>query len=325
MVDRLYGGDLVDRCGWQTVWGWHDRCVSSLAPGAREHRGGDAHRAAGLRAGFFRPLLDIDARPSSPPPHRSSLRRSSRRCPPPGRCTRVEPTVYAAITPDAARASNALVPLATGRIAPARPFTFTGTPADRSTALTCLTAAVLYEAGDDPEGERAVAQVVLNRLRHPVFPKTVCGVIFQGADRKTGCQFTFACAGSLDRPPNPDAWKHAKAIADAALSGTVFKPVGTATHYHTDWVVPYWRDTLTKIAIVHTQIFYLWPGAWGLPPAFVGVAQAPEQLDPRLVPLADPVPLSIDPAILSVAPDAITAPGGLTASGLTGQGCSVLN
>ena len=268
--------------------------VSGLVFAARSWTSARVHRPAAVPSITKTQLSSV---PTAPPPI-------------------VEPTVYAAITPDAARASNALVAIAKGKIAPARPFTFTGTPADRSTALTCLTAAVLYEAGDDPEGERAVAQVVLNRLRHPVFPKTVCGVIFQGADRKTGCQFTFACDGSIDRPPNPDAWKRAKAIADAALSGTVFKPVGTATHYHTDWVVPYWRDTLTKIAIVHTQIFYRWPGAWGLPPAFVGIAQAPEQLDPRLVALADPVPLSIDPATLSAAPGAIAAPGGGNAPGL---------
>jgi spore germination cell wall hydrolase CwlJ-like protein len=216
----------------------------------------------------------------------------------------VEPTVLAQITPDAARASNAAMPFASGPIAPARPFTFTGPAADRSIAQTCLAAAVLYEAGDDPEGERAVAQVVLNRVRHPAFPKTVCGVIFQGADHKSGCQFTFACDGAIDRPPNPAAWTRARAIADAALSGSVFKPVGTATHYHTDWVVPYWRDTFDKVAVVHTQIFYRWPGAWGSPRAFVGIAQLPEQLDPRLSALAGPVPLSVDPTALGDTPAA---------------------
>ncbi len=249
--------------------------VGALVFLARSHQASVTHRAALARIAASAPREQV---PTTPPPI-------------------VEPTVYAAITPDAARTSNAAVPIAKGSIAPARPFIYGGSAADRSTALTCLSAAVLYEAGDDPAGERAVAQVVLNRLRHPVFPKTVCGVIFQGADRKTGCQFTFACDGSIDRPPNPAAWKRARAIADAALAGFVDKPVGTATHYHTDWVVPYWRDTLTKIAVVHTQIFYRWPGAWGLPGAFVGTAQAPEQLDRRLVALADPVPLPLDPAV----------------------------
>lgn len=207
----------------------------------------------------------------------------------------IEPTIYAAMSPDAARLSNAAMPLAKGPVASARPFIFEGLPADRANALTCLTAAIVYEAGDDPPGERAVAQVVLNRLRHPVFPKAVCDVIFQGSDRQTGCQFTFTCDGALDRPPNPAAWARAKAIADAALSGFVFRPVGTATHYHTDWVVPYWRDTLDKIAIVHSQIFYRWPGPWGMPRAFTGVARPPERLDPRLVAYAGP-PLASAPA-----------------------------
>jgi len=204
----------------------------------------------------------------------------------------IAPVVFADIQPDDARASNAAVPLVTGRIAPAPAFLFEGTPADRSSAETCLAAAAWYEAGDDPDGERAVVQVVLNRVRHPAFPKTVCGVVFQGSERATGCQFTFTCDGSLARKPGTAAWDRAKSIADAALRGHVFKPVGTATHYHTDWVVPYWRDTLDKIAIVHTQIFYRWKGGWGLPRTFVGQLQPFEILDPRLVALAGPEQLT---------------------------------
>ena len=99
---------------------------------------------------------------------------------------------------------------------------------------------MVYEAGDDPAGQRAVAQVVLNRVRHPAFPKTVCGVVFEGQDRTTGCQFTFSCDGALTRwSPSPALWTAARQIATAALTGTVYRPVGYATHYHTDWVVPY--------------------------------------------------------------------------------------
>ena len=200
----------------------------------------------------------------------------------------VQPTVLADLTTDQARASNAAIPDAAGKPPLPAHFVYAGTANDREAALTCLAAAALYEAGDDRAGEQAVAQVVLNRLRHPVFPKTVCGVVFQGSDRATGCQFTFTCDGAIDRPPRPEAWRRARAIADAALSGFVDTAVGTATHYHTDWVVPYWRDTLTKLAKVGTQIFYRWPGAWGNPRAFVGQPQAFERLDPRLVPLAGP-------------------------------------
>ncbi|RZM07632.1 MAG: cell wall hydrolase, partial [Sphingomonas sp.] len=150
----------------------------------------------------------------------------------------------------------------------ARPFLFAGGPDDLARATDCLAAAVLYEAGDDTVGEQAVAQVILNRLRHPAFPKTVCGVVFEGSERTTGCQFTFACDGALTRRPSEPGWKRAREIATAALAGSVYKPVGYATHYHTDWVVPYWQSSLDKVAAVHTHLFFRWTGWWGTPAAF---------------------------------------------------------
>ena len=87
-----------------------------------------------------------------------------------------------------------------------RPFDLSDSdPLDRRRALLCLTQAVYYEAGFEPlEGRRAVAQVVLNRMRHPAFPKSVCGVVYQGA-RDPVCQFSFVCDGSLYRAPG--AWR----------------------------------------------------------------------------------------------------------------------
>jgi hypothetical protein len=198
----------------------------------------------------------------------------------------IEPLVLLEMTPDRARAINAAIPFIAGRIAPARPFLLAGTPADRESALTCLAAAVWYEAGDDPVGQRAVAQVVLNRVRHPAYPKTVCGVVFQGSERQTGCQFTFTCDGAMIRTPSAEAWQRARGIAEKALNGAVEKVVGTATHYHTDWVVPYWSGSLDKIAEVHTHLFFRWPGWWGQPGAFSGRYAGGEVLDPRLVKLA---------------------------------------
>jgi spore germination cell wall hydrolase CwlJ-like protein len=194
----------------------------------------------------------------------------------------VPPAILADETPDQARASNAAVPLAPGPPPVASPFHYAGTIDDRDAAEACLTVAVLFEAGDDPPGEQAVAQVVLNRVRHPAFPKTVCGVIFQGSERKTGCQFTFTCDGSLARAQSALALKRARTIAHDALTGTVDKEVGTATHYHTDWVVPYWRSSLEKIAIVHTQIFYRWPGTWGTRAVLAGRIEPGERPDSRL-------------------------------------------
>lgn len=216
-----------------------------------------------------------------------------------------EPTLRADLTPEQARASNATVPIVTGRLAAAAPYVFAGIAEDRVAATTCLAAAVLYEAGDDRIGEQAVAQVVLNRVRHPAFPKTVCGVVFQGSERSTGCQFTFTCDGALARPPQPAAWSRAQAIAMRALSGFVCDAVGTATHYHADYVVPYWRDSLQKIAQVHAHIFYRWPGRSGQPAPLAARGEHGEALSPMLAALA-----GVDPgaaARLAGADDATTS------------------
>ncbi len=181
----------------------------------------------------------------------------------------VEPVKFVELAPEDARAFNATVPFSTLPNPAARPFRFAGSLEDRERATDCLAAGVLYEAGDDAVGERAVAQVVLNRLRHPAFPKTVCGVVFEGAERSTGCQFTFTCDGAMTRwKPSEAGWKRARAIAASALSGSVYKPVGHSTHYHTDWVVPYWQSSLDKVAAVGTHLFFRWSGWWGTPPAF---------------------------------------------------------
>jgi spore germination cell wall hydrolase CwlJ-like protein len=181
-----------------------------------------------------------------------------------------EPLKFVEIAPQDAVALNAAVPVSTLPNPAARPFVLrAASSADRERALQCLTQAVYYEAAIEPlDGQRAVAQVVLNRVRHPAYPNSVCGVVYQGAERSTGCQFTFTCDGSLARTPNAGLWRQARQIAEAALAGKVFKPVGWATHYHTNWVVPYWSSSLVKAALVGTHIFYRWTGGWGTGPAF---------------------------------------------------------
>jgi len=129
------------------------------------------------------------------------------------------------LAPGDARARNLQVAFAPRAGDVARPFDFIGSEVDRARAVECLATAALYEAGDDITGQQAVAQVVLNRVRHPAFPGTVCGVVWQGT-------------------------------------------VGLATHYHTDWVYPYWSPSLRKLAKVGTHLFFGWPGTWGGPKAF---------------------------------------------------------
>jgi hypothetical protein len=193
---------------------------------------------------------------------------AARKPPPADIVPTVLPMTLAPVERDDAVAANARVPFVLRNVVPAAPFQFGGSDIDRARARDCLAAAVLYEAGDDSGGQRSVAQVVLNRARHPAFPKSVCGVVFQGSERKTGCQFTFTCDGALNRRYSDGAWDRARTVADAALLGNVDTRVGLATHYHTDWVRPYWSDSLDKIAQVDTHLFFRWPGFWGRPGAF---------------------------------------------------------
>jgi hypothetical protein len=157
----------------------------------------------------------------------------------------------------AARALNAQVPFALAPLRRAPPFLFGGSLEDRARAADCLAAAAYYEAGTDAAGQRAVIQVVLNRVRNPAYPHSVCGVVFQGAERSTGCQFTFTCDGSMARRrPSASAWQHAQQAASTALDGYADGAVGHATHYHTDWVHPYWSRSLDKVAVVSTHLFF---------------------------------------------------------------------
>lgn len=173
----------------------------------------------------------------------------------------------------------------------ARSLPSAGTALDRMRALTCLTQAVYYEAASEPDaGQRAVAQVVLNRVAHPAFPKTVCGVVYQGSDRPTGCQFTFTCDGALARIPNRLFWERAQNVARAALAGYVYAPVGLATHYHTIAVHPYWADSLAFLGTIGAHRFYRLGGPAGSAATFNVAAYRGGE------PAAAPLPRSLTPA-----------------------------
>ena len=188
-----------------------------------------------------------------------------------------------------AKVINAALPFANAPLHSAQRFVLSGGATDEQRALLCLAQAVYYEAGYEPlGGRRAVAQVVLNRMRHPAFPKSVCGVVYQGAGSGT-CQFTFVCDGALYRRPAPDAWHQAEQIARDALAGYVEKSVGEATHYHADYVAPRWAPLLAKVAAIGQHIFYRWPGAWGQPAAFTG-RYIGEPRDPLTMRPAPPAP-----------------------------------
>lgn len=196
-----------------------------------------------------------------------------------------EPLEFQAVPPETAQAMNAARPDYVGDIVAARAFSLPGSGAKDGAAeraLDCLAAAIYYEARSESlQGQRAVAQVVLNRVRDPLFPASVCGVVFQGSERVTGCQFSFTCDGSMAIPPRQAVWDRVRAVARAALAGYVETSVGLATHYHTQWVVPVWRTDLVKLRTIGAHIFYGWKGrqvsANGLRTSYAG-------FEPLLIP-----------------------------------------
>lgn len=208
-----------------------------------------------------------------------------------------EPQAFKPLTTSDALAENAARPLAARPLEVAPPFVLTGDQANWDKAANCLALANYYEAASEGDaGMRAVSQVVLNRMRHPAFPHSVCDVVFQGAERPTGCQFTFTCDGSLRRPPVAALLARARRVAEEALRGRVEVSVGMATHYHANFVVPYWADSLDKLRTVGSHIFYVWRGSPGNRAAFRGIyAGEPAELA---------FPGLADGADAAVAPDA---------------------
>ena len=168
-----------------------------------------------------------------------------------------------------AQSRNALIPLVAGTHAGLNAYSpFAAGSETYSTALKCMTQAVYYEAANESEtGKRGVAQVVMNRMRHPAYPNSVCGVVYQGVNARV-CQFSFTCDGALLRKPLQRQWSESLQVAKDALAGKQLPEVGTATHYHADYVVPKWAFTLEKLKVIGTHIFYRFPGRAGRSAAF---------------------------------------------------------
>jgi spore germination cell wall hydrolase CwlJ-like protein len=124
----------------------------------------------------------------------------------------------------------------------------------------CLAQAIYYEArGESRQGQMAVAEVVANRTRSDYYPNTVCGVVYQGSERVTGCQFSFTCDGSLKSRPRGAAWREANAISAQVLMGMVRPVTHRATHYHTVAIDPYWSASLVETARIGAHVFYRSP------------------------------------------------------------------
>ena len=217
----------------------------------------------------------------------SRFRQLGRSAPTAGSITVALPNLVRPLTPEQAVEQNLERPFDAAPDAPAQKFELKADDGSRHRALECLAQAIYYEAATEgPDGQRAVAQVVLNRMHHPGFPPTVCGVVYQGSELPTGCQFTFTCDGSLARTPLPAIWAQAKRIASEALDGRVDPAVGHATHYHADYVVPYWADSLLKQVQIGHHIFYRLRGSLGSSAAF---SQRYAGMEPNLPPPASTV------------------------------------
>lgn len=128
----------------------------------------------------------------------------------------------------------------------------------RLTEADCLARAIYFEARSESEvGQLAVAKVVLNRVKDPAYPKSICQVVYQGSQRPNACQFSFACDGISDEPKQREAWKKSKQIASRALAGDQsIQILGAATYYHADYVTPKWSSSFKRLIKIGRHIFY---------------------------------------------------------------------
>jgi spore germination cell wall hydrolase CwlJ-like protein len=126
---------------------------------------------------------------------------------------------------------------------------------------SCLAQAIYYEARSESRvGQLAVADVVLNRVASPIYPDSICGVVYQGSERTDRrCQFTFTCDGSMKLRLNKRKWTEAEELAGAILAGLRVPVSRNATHYHADYVLPDWAAKLTPTATIGTHKFYRFP------------------------------------------------------------------
>ncbi len=131
---------------------------------------------------------------------------------------------------------------------------------DDASERKCLAQAIYFEARSEPRiGQVAVADVVLNRVASPLYPNTICGVVYQGSERRTGCQFSFTCDGSMDIRLNKRKWEASQQLAGAVLAGLRAPVSRNATHYHANYVNPYWAPRMTPTATIGTHKFYRFP------------------------------------------------------------------
>jgi spore germination cell wall hydrolase CwlJ-like protein len=127
------------------------------------------------------------------------------------------------------------------------------------TQTQCLADAMYYEArGEGVVGEKAVAEVVYNRVHSRLFPRTICGVVYEGAHLSTGCQFSFTCDGEMHSAKSHEDWIRARVLAAAIVSGVIKLGDETdgAIAYHATYVDPDWGSNLVRTVRIGNHVFY---------------------------------------------------------------------
>lgn len=151
--------------------------------------------------------------------------------------------------------------------APVTDFTVTRDTSGKEVSdkeLWCLATAIYFEArGESYRGQVAVAQVVLNRVKHRLYPDTICGVVFQNQNRRNACQFSFACDGRPERVTDTASWEQAQEIARGTVQGNLYlSEVGYATHYHASYVYPAWAPRMKRLTKIGLHVFYQFKRGW---------------------------------------------------------------
>ncbi len=132
-----------------------------------------------------------------------------------------------------------------------------GSPANGDAEWRCLAEAIYFEARGEPvAGQVAVGEVVLNRVDNNRYPDRVCAVVHQGTGDLHACQFSYTCDGIRDVVSEQTAWTVAGRIARRLMDGAPRTLTADATHYHADYVDPYWAKVYPQTARVGRHIFY---------------------------------------------------------------------
>jgi len=134
--------------------------------------------------------------------------------------------------------------------------------------INCLALNIYFETRASSLADAmAVSDVVLNRVNHTSYPNTICEVVHQsvkdgnGQPKRHMCQFSWYCDGKADVPKNSDAWEKSRKYAhDMYMHEAYVGLTEGATHYHANYVKPYWVPKMDRVTKIGSHIFYRMKG-----------------------------------------------------------------